>query len=508
MSIVDHLGRPVSTAELKEEQAVVDGQQRTHRLETIESMTPARLREVILAAEEGDLDALVAYTDSVLRLDGHIGSVVRKRRLALANRDWTVKAAGDDVTSVKHADAIRDLIQQPQWRQLVGAMQSAVVYPFAPIEILWATDGGMWWPRAFELRDLRWMEIVPDDPTPIKLWSKTGTEELRPYGWVLHQSGQFDGPPWRDGLARCLCVLRLLKSLAVRSWAELAEIFGIPLRMGTYGKGATKEEQLSLKKALRAIGLDGIGIFPAGMKIELLDAPTATADFHERLVDWLDRQASKAVGNETMTSDNGSSRAQSEVHNEVRLEVVAFDAGRSGATVARDVVRALIDLNFGPQKRYPQAICDTEDPAELETWVGSVAEMVDRGLEVEASGVRDRLGLPEPADGAELLRPAGKGEGPEPFTRRRRKPKGPPATHAEAEERDAVDDQVDQVDLDAVAAEWSKPIGEAADQASSYDDFKKRLKKMKLTPQTTVAELAGKMLALRGLGDATDEVDP
>lgn len=500
--LVDHLGRPVSTADLgAEEQAKADGFARTHRLETIESMTPARLRGVFRAADDGDLDDLVAYTDSVIRLDGHFGAVVRSRKLALANRAWEVIAAGSDAAAVKQADLIRDLVASPQWTDLVLGCQDAVVYPLSAVEILWQTDGGQWMPRAFEHRDLRWLEIEPDDPTPVKLWAGAGSpEELRPWGWVLHRSGQFSGPPWRDGLARCLCVLRLLKTLSTRAWVELAEIFGIPLRVGKHPQNANKDQIDALRRALRAIGLDGIATMPTNSTIELLDAPTEHGNFHERLVSWIDAQASKSLVGATMTVDDGSSRAQAVVHEETKLELVRFDAIAVRKTVNRDVIRAVIDLNFGPQKRYPIAHADVDDPDELAAWAGPLAEFIDRGLPVEAAQVLDRFGFAEPAKGAVLLRPAG-GGGPASFRRQRS-----PTRHAK-EDEDAVDEHLGEVDLDKVADEWAAPVLAAAEKASTYDEFKRRLKALNVTPQTTVAELAGKMLALRGLGDATDE-DP
>ena len=68
-----------------------------------------------------------------------------------------------------------------------------------------------------------------------------------------------------------------------------------------------------------------------------------------RLAEWLDRQTSKAVLGQTMTTDDGSSQAQATVHNEVRHDILKSDARQLANTLNRDLIQPYVDLNFGPQ---------------------------------------------------------------------------------------------------------------------------------------------------------------
>jgi phage gp29-like protein len=60
---------------------------------------------------------------------------------------------------------------------------------------------------------------------------------------------------------------------------------------------------------------------PEGMMVELIEASrSGTADY-SGFADHLDSAIAKVILSQTMTTDNGSSRSQAEVHSGVKLEV-------------------------------------------------------------------------------------------------------------------------------------------------------------------------------------------
>lgn len=73
------------------------------------------------------------------------------------------------------------------------------------------------------------------------------------------------------------------------------------------------------------------------MKIEFEEIANAAggAELFERLAEWLDKQISKAVLGQTMTTDDGSSQSQANVHNEVRMDILRADAKQLAATLNR-----------------------------------------------------------------------------------------------------------------------------------------------------------------------------
>jgi phage gp29-like protein len=82
------------------------------------------------------------------------------------------------------------------------------------------------------------------------------------------------------------------------------------------------------------------------------------------------------------------------------------------AILNRDLVRPWVDLEFGPRAGYPRIVIARAEAEDLGLMATALAAMVDRGLEVEQSAIRDRFGLSEPGPGAAILRPATAVSGP------------------------------------------------------------------------------------------------
>jgi phage gp29-like protein len=79
---------------------------------------------------------------------------------------------------------------------------------------------------------------------------------------------------------------------------------------------------------------------------------------------------------------------------------------RLAATLTRDLIKPIVDLNAGPQTRYPQVQFAMPDDQDAKTFADIVAELADRGLRVSQKAILDKLGLPEPASEQAVLTPA------------------------------------------------------------------------------------------------------
>ncbi len=87
----------------------------------------------------------------------------------------------------------------------------------------------------------------------------------------------------------------------------------------------------------------------------------------------------------------------------VRGDILASDARQLTATLNRDLARPFIDLNFGPQQRYTRIALPIPQPADTAALSAALEKLVPLGLPVQASFVRDKLGIPDPQHGALLL---------------------------------------------------------------------------------------------------------
>lgn len=141
----------------------------------------------------------------------------------------------------------------------------------------------------------------------------------------------------------------------MKDWLGFLESYGIPLRLGKYGPSASEEDKKVLKTAVANIGSDAAAILPDSMVIEFQQVAQASgaSEGFSRIVEWIDRQISKAVLGQTATTEGTPGKLGNEASQEaVRQDIIAADARQLANTLNRDLIRPYIDINYGPQAVY------------------------------------------------------------------------------------------------------------------------------------------------------------
>ena len=434
-------GRPVRKRDLTREagRPTLTGMRQLWRGESIASgLTPQRLAALLRAAAEGSQRDYLTLAEEMEERDPHYAAVLGVRKRAVSGLEPAVEAASDDAADVDLADDVRELVRAPAFGELLDDCLDALGKGFSAVEIIWDRSGAaegksasqaqrakktaqrskgtaqrtkkIWRPARYEWRDPRFFVFDPADGRTLRLLDEADSFRgiaLAPCKWIVHMPRLKSGLPARGGLARLVALAYMVKAYALTDWTAFAEVFGMPLRLGRYGPGATETDIAELMRAVANLGTDAAAVLPDSMRIEFTEAGNRTggADLFERLAVYLDKQVSKAVLGQTMTADDGSSRAQAEVHDAVRGDILRSDARQLADTLNRDLVRPFIDLNHGPREQYPRLLLPVNEPEDIRALAEALEKLVPLGLRVEASVIRDKLGLPDPAAGAELLGP-------------------------------------------------------------------------------------------------------
>ena len=511
-------GAPIRKAELLREIATpsLEGIRNVWFNSVACGLTPDGLVDLLRKAAEGDADNFLTLSEEMEERDLHYLGVMGDRKRALSGLDITVESPTDDAADVALADAVRDMVALPIFYDLAEDLQDALGKSYAVSEIMWDTSERQWMPKRFAPRDQRWFFYHRERRHELRLRDIAAPTDgllLQPFKFIHHQPRIKAGIPIRNGFARIAGFAWICKLYALKDWMAFAEVFGMPLRLGRYGPNASREDVAVLKRAVANIGTDAAAVLPDSMKIEFKEAAKGQggADVFERLCDYLDKQMSKAILGQTMTTDNGGSLAQAKVHNEVRLDILAADAKGLAQTLNRDLVKPFIDLNFGPQKRYPKMVIKVPKPENITALTAALKDLVPLGLEVEQSVIRDMIGIPEPAPGAVLLRlaatppQAGKEDSAVNQAQQRR------ALNAQLRE-DQQRDEVDEIVAESLEG-WEgqidpliAPIEALAEACSSFEEFKSRLADVGLDIDLEAIQLALATASFkaRGLGDTRD----
>ena len=402
-------GEPIRKAALLEELAgpTLSGVRRPYSDHPARGLTPARLARLLLAAEEGDPESYLALAEEIEEKDLHYLGVLGTRKRAVSQLEITVEAAEDKAPFIAHADFIRDWLRRDELEDELFNMLDAVGKGVSVVEIIWETSEKQWQPRRLEWRDPRWFTFDRVDLRTIMLRGDDGLPQpLQPYKFITTEIQAKSGIPIRGGLTRCVAWAYLFKNFGIKDWVSFLETYGQPVRIGRYPAGASDAEKRTLLRAVSQIGHDAAGIIPDSMTMELVAiAAKGDAGFKE-LADFFDQQVSKATLGQTGTTDAiAGGYAVGKVHDQVRQDIQQSDAKRLAVPINADLVRPMIDLNYGPQKAYPRVFIGLPDQTDMGVLMPLIERYVGMGGRVASAVVRDKLGLPDPAQGEELLQP-------------------------------------------------------------------------------------------------------
>ncbi|MCY1342913.1 hypothetical protein D9M69_289180 [compost metagenome] len=344
--------------------------------------------------------------------DAHLLAEIGKRRRALTTVDWQVLPPRNaDKAEQAEADWLNEVLQDlPDFEDLVFDLLDAIGKGFAGIELDWQLLGREWIPAAFNFREPSWFQL--DTATRTELRLRDGSAEgepLNPFGWIVHTHKAKSGYVARGGLYRVLAWPYLFKNYAVRDLAEFLEIYGLPVRLGTYKSGASAEEKATLLRAVVSIGHNAAGIIPEGMAIEFKEAAKGTHDPFDWMVQWAEKSMSKAILGGTLTSQadgKSSTNALGNVHNEVRHDLLKSDAKQVATTLRQYLLYPLLVLNKGGDRdprRLPRFQFDLVEPEDMGTYAEALPKLVGAGMQIPASWAHEKLRIPKPSNGEPVL---------------------------------------------------------------------------------------------------------
>ncbi|MCO6437847.1 MAG: DUF935 family protein [Phycisphaerae bacterium] len=383
-------------------------------------LTPARLLAVLAEADDGSLAGPMQLFEEMEEKDAHLYCVANTRRLALTGLEWRVVSAAEFDDSVDRAaadeaaDYCRSVLRAVDaFDEILQHLSLAMGRNLAVAEIIWDTAGGEFRPVDFVPVDFT--RLAFDHLNRLRILTEDEPRdgiEPPPLKFIVHSPHCVCGHPQRGGLLRVTAMLYLAKNLALKDWLTFAELFGMPVRIARYDPGTTAEEKRDLLNMLESLGSAAAGIFSRAVELQFVETARGSAGApYQRLIEFINREMSKAWLGQTLTTDisgQSGSIAASQVHDDVRRDLLFDDIRREGRTIRRDILRPMTLFRFGPDAPVPHFRRRTRT-------VGSAAELVQildtavnrLGVRVPEDWAQDVLGLPLTSDKNMALRGAG-----------------------------------------------------------------------------------------------------
>lgn len=452
-------------------------------------LSPNKLFAIKQSLKVGESRDYLTLAEELEESDLHYRSVLSTRKSQVTSLECSVKAVDDSPASTEMAEDVTNNIIKATWfKNMETDLLDALGKGYSVCEIIWESSGGKWIPADVKWRDPRFFRYDRETMTRLML-DEGGTEvELVPNKFIIHEPKLKSGLQLKCGLAMPVSYYYLIKTADVSGWAALAQVYGYPLRIGRYGRNASKQDKEVLRKALTNLGRDVGAIVPDAMKIEIINGMTGTGNItlYENLAEWVDKQVSKCVLGQTMSSDAEGGQYKGDLHNEIRLEIKKSDARQLAQTIQRDLIIPYIDFNFGVQEEYPEFLIQLAEPEDIPALCDAVEQLVPLGFKVRSDDLYSKLGLQKPDEKDEILTSAPPMAGE---NRRNLRTSINSKEDDDGDDNDDLEDLVDDElgDWQEIADPLKKAIEEFAESCSSYEELEKRYgeleKKLEIDPE-------------------------
>lgn len=283
-----------------------------------------------------------------LERDPQVFACLHKRKMAVISRPWEVTPASDSALDKRAAEVVKAQLSRIGFDHLCLNLLDAINKGFSVGEILWEIAGGEIAPSEVRARDQRRFWFGENYELRLKTRENLlPGEEMPERKFIVHSLGAKDGNPYGQGLGGKLFWLVWFKRQGITFWLTLLDKFGSPTAIGAYPSGTSPADQQKLLDALSAISQDaGISI-PEGMEVKLLEATRGGDAGYEKMIRYMDEQISYCILGEAPGAKNsgGAMASAAITRNEVRLELVQFDADMLSATLNNTIVKWIVEYN-------------------------------------------------------------------------------------------------------------------------------------------------------------------
>lgn len=258
-----------------------------------------------------------------IAIDGHLFAVMDKRKKALTNKRIMFEPSNGETTV---DEKITDLILETPWfYKLRGFACDSKPWGHSLIEMIPSRDPKnilddvVLVPRKNVKPEIGFVAFdEQNDTNGIFYRGDKADPSIAPY--LIEVGDQKD-----YGLLMIAAQYVIYKRGGFGDWSQFAELFGMPFRVGKYNPFDDSSRR-KLDEALSSMGGAGHAVIPEGTSIEFFNnVQSGQSDIFKNIIELSNSEISKIFLGQTMTTDNGSSKSQSETHKDVENEIILSD---------------------------------------------------------------------------------------------------------------------------------------------------------------------------------------
>jgi phage gp29-like protein len=288
--------------------------------------------------------------------DPVVASALTTRKSAVLNRPWMILRSGADEEIHRF---VLDMFEQlTDFRRTLTDAMSALVTGFVPLEILWHVKQDRWLPEKIIARDPA--NYVFDQNSQLRLLTKNHPIEgecVSPYKFIIHTHNASSINPYGVSILKPLYWPVTFSRAGWKWWATAIEKYGMPIITASFPNESSTEDRSRFEDFVRSLQSYSWSVVPEGFSVELHEAKRAAGADYLPFLQYADTKKFQVILGQNLTaetSDHGS-RAQADVHNQVRNDLTLADSTALADTFSDQLIKLAVSLNFnysGPTPKF------------------------------------------------------------------------------------------------------------------------------------------------------------
>jgi phage gp29-like protein len=384
VQLFDFAGRPIETARQSAPQGVrfvYDPAWLRYDLTPSRGLTGPKLEEYfLLATLNGEVYYQSRLFADIEEKDWDVATALQTRKLAVQGLDWEIVKAPSSSRGKAVADYCTECLLNINFDDATLGYMDAVSKGFSCLQQIWQPGGKLQALEHVEAHNFTFRAVRVDGRErvpPLDVYAPRGLMlgggalvprlitreepvyglELEPFRWSYHRHQARSGDPARQGLMRTIGWMYLFKMAGVKNYARFVERHGMPFVVAKIDENAWQTDRDKIKQVIRSFGPDGGGVFSRSVEMELLEAYKGGADVYEKLIHYFGDATTKVILGQTLTTgtphSGGGTRAQGNVHQLVRQDILESDCNAISTTVKRDLLTPMVGFKFGWDEPVP-----------------------------------------------------------------------------------------------------------------------------------------------------------
>jgi len=258
---------------------------RANQLNYFTSLTYLPDPDPVLRAKGKDISV---YRE--LLIDSHLSAVLDKRKYSVQCMNWEVSGNEDEANNF-----FTNYFNNIDTYNLIGKILDCIYYGYQPFVIFWDLVDGKRIPR---IEDRPQEYFFYDTENRLRIRTKFNEGILADeFAFIVARYKPEYLNPYGERVANKTFWPVIFKKGGIKFWLKMTEKYGMPFAVGKLPRGRNKKDADSLAAILENMVQDAVAVINDDENVEILEASgkSSSTDLYERLVDFMNKEISKAV---------------------------------------------------------------------------------------------------------------------------------------------------------------------------------------------------------------------